>query len=617
MGPALDALVARCLEKSAEARPSMEEVARELARPSLLAGGRSSRVSRLQRGSLLLLLLAGVAAVGVLSMRFVRGGVTPPSQAGSAVAAASVIPTAVTDLPLPASTVEGALATYRSALAHEREGAEDATLEELERAVKQDPDLAAAHLRLALRIAYTESQRAHVHFANAVKNRGRLSPRDQEVLEAAQPLFERDPADSDAWDRGLGALATKWPGDAELAYEVAATQRNLGDFAAAVASDSRAVALDPKFGLARAGLAEDQAYLGQFDAARATVARCLEASPNATWCMWITEYVNSEQGVCTDASARARIAIDPSLWNSYLELYYALTAKGEDSGGAREAVTQVVQRIPDPYRSRRLDLNLTIRLDELRGDFVSAMTHADQLRTHVAKSSETPNRAVAAILSSEIAVETGRLAQSGTFAKEYLDRHDVWQSAPIVTDYSLADDSVPIIVSLAYHAGAIPKSELVRVLTTWRAKWEPLLRGDYRRFLWVYGYAGVVDTRDEAVSAVAELPRYSPIPPFVPNGWLPLATVGRTLWLAGHEDEGIAYLTHAAHSCNAGVHPIPWIRAHGWLAEALAKRGDTDGACRENDVVLQRWGDAKPRSVTADAARARARALGCKVATAR
>jgi serine/threonine-protein kinase len=410
----------------------------------------------------------------------------------------------------------------------------------------------------------------------------------------------------------LRDLVARWPGDAELLYELSAALNVLGAFEDQAATAERAVTLDPGFGLARAALAETQAYLGRFDDARATVAQCLERLPNATWCMWVREFIDSDEGRCSDASARARIAIDPSEWNSYLELYYALTAAGEATPGAEEAMRQVVSRIHDPYRAKRMQLNLTLRLDELRGDFSAAMAHAGELRAHVAASSDTSTRAGAAIVSAEIAVETGQPQLAASFGRDFLARRQVWQSPPIAHDYSLSDDTLPQLAAFAYHAGAMPAQDYARELDAWRGKWDALLKGNYRPYLWVYGYAGIVQTPDEAIAATSALARYSPIPPFIPNGYLPEAGVGRTLWLAGREDEGLAYLSRAAHACSAGVHPISWVRAHAWLAEALAKRGDVGGACRENDVVLARWGSARPRSETAEAARATARALGCR-----
>lgn len=46
--------------------------------------------------------------------------------------------------------------------------------------------------------------------------------------------------------------------------------------------------------------------------------------------------------------------------------------------------------------------------------------------------------------------------------------------------------------------------------------------------------------------------------------------------------------------------------------QALEERGEKGRACEVYGAVLARWGAAKPRSVTAEEARRRARALGCE-----
>ncbi|HTR96402.1 MAG TPA: hypothetical protein VMH61_00725, partial [Candidatus Acidoferrales bacterium] len=48
------------------------------------------------------------------------------------------------------------------------------------------------------------------------------------------------------------------------------------------------------------------------------------------------------------------------------------------------------------------------------------------------------------------------------------------------------------------------------------------------------------------------------------------------------------------------------------LGRVLEQKGDTAGACEQYGAILERWGNAKPKSTTADAARARSKALGCK-----
>jgi serine/threonine-protein kinase len=49
------------------------------------------------------------------------------------------------------------------------------------------------------------------------------------------------------------------------------------------------------------------------------------------------------------------------------------------------------------------------------------------------------------------------------------------------------------------------------------------------------------------------------------------------------------------------------------LGQALEATGDATGACGAYRKVLARWGNAKPKSVTADKARARSKALRCPV----
>ncbi len=47
------------------------------------------------------------------------------------------------------------------------------------------------------------------------------------------------------------------------------------------------------------------------------------------------------------------------------------------------------------------------------------------------------------------------------------------------------------------------------------------------------------------------------------------------------------------------------------LGEALEGTGDKPGACTAYGVVMERWKNAKPRSVVLERSRARTKALGC------
>jgi serine/threonine-protein kinase len=87
--------------------------------------------------------------------------------------------------------------------------------------------------------------------------------------------------------------------------------------------------------------------------------------------------------------------------------------------------------------------------------------------------------------------------------------------------------------------------------------------------------------------------------------------LGRTLALAGRAREAIPRLEKAASRCNALRGPFELVQSHLFLGRAREDEHDVANACAEYDEVLRRWGDAKPRSVTAEQARARRTALRC------
>lgn len=58
----------------------------------------------------------------------------------------------------------------------------------------------------------------------------------------------------------------------------------------------------------------------------------------------------------------------------------------------------------------------------------------------------------------------------------------------------------------------------------------------------------------------------------------------------------------------ARVAPCP---LNDLLGQVLERKGDQAGACEAYRYVLGRWGNARPRSVIAEEARARSKALGC------
>jgi serine/threonine-protein kinase len=129
---------------------------------------------------------------------------------------------------------------------------------------------------------------------------------------------------------------------------------------------------------------------------------------------------------------------------------------------------------------------------------------------------------------------------------------------------------------------------------------------------WLDFYPAVVRDAPAAREALASMPEGSATPSLLQGDSFNATMLGRTYLLAGRIDDAIPLLRHAAASC---ISPDGSILFRTWanegLGEALEQKGDEDGACAAYGRVLARWGHAKPRSVTADAARAHAKKLGC------
>jgi hypothetical protein len=65
------------------------------------------------------------------------------------------------------------------------------------------------------------------------------------------------------------------------------------------------------------------------------------------------------------------------------------------------------------------------------------------------------------------------------------------------------------------------------------------------------------------------------------------------------------------NACSALQEPLEHTRASFHLGQALEATGDASGACAAYRVVRDRWGAARPRSVTAERAKERMRVLAC------
>jgi serine/threonine-protein kinase len=211
-------------------------------------------------------------------------------------------------------------------------------------------------------------------------------------------------------------------------------------------------------------------------------------------------------------------------------------------------------------------------------------------------------------------METGDAAATQRIASDFVARSAAWPAEAFLghrVDLSLS------FARLALPAGEPPPASFAAT----RRKWieDRFFTGAYKGDVWNYAYASTALTPTEARAALDALPALGPPAQIVGlSGWgfssrwgSPDADAGRVYLLAGQVDEAIVHLKRAAAECNVFDSTIDHVHAALDLGRALEQKGDVQGACDAYGKVLAQWGHAKPRSVSADAARARVTALKC------
>jgi tetratricopeptide (TPR) repeat protein len=124
------------------------------------------------------------------------------------------------------------------------------------------------------------------------------------------------------------------------------------------------------------------------------------------------------------------------------------------------------------------------------------------------------------------------------------------------------------------------------------------------------GYAALADTPEEAREALDLLEQDPALRPSI-EGALESTVLGRVYALTGRVGDALPLLQQAGANCFVLQSPRASLQAYESLGLALEKTGDPEAACEAHKVVLDHWGEAQPRSIVADAARDRFRALGC------
>jgi serine/threonine protein kinase len=592
VGRELERAIQQCLRKKPEERiASAEDLL------VALEGKASVPARKRKRSRVPLLAGAGAVLAAVAVLLGVRHA-PPPSSPAEPVP----LPTAMTDFPPLKTSSPEAAREYGLGMQSARDGSYEAGLAHMSRAVELDPSFALAQLIVAWAAEIPMDERRK-HLAVAVGLREQLGERDQGLLEVVQWQLGRDRPDVEEEMRRWRALADRFPMDALLVAQAGNETMEAGHRDEGAALLDRALMLDPKFAWVcgiRAGL---EAEYGDLDGAIVWANRCLAISPSAATCLRRRAEVEQRLGQCArlEEDARQMIALEPNGAAAYDWLASALIAQKAPIEAVGEALRRERENSATPSDKASDEVWTRLALTWLSGDFTSAVATFPAVETF--KAEQTSDWRIAEIVSIQVTIleEMGELDRAVALAEAYLKRRPV-----LVHD--AAGRYLGTVLWAQHLAGRLPDAEFREK----REAWAQEARKANAPFsnAWFEYYAQTAVTAADARGALEALPRYAPLPAY--EGIVNREReMGHVLLLAGRVDEAVAHLRRAVTACSSQWSLPSHQLAAEMLGEALEAQGNTQGACDSYGEVLEHWGNARPRSRTADAARTHGKKLGC------
>jgi serine/threonine protein kinase/tetratricopeptide (TPR) repeat protein len=514
----------------------------------------------------------------------------------------------------PRSSNAEAEALYESGVARQRTMSWHSGCARLARASDLDPAFASAAYGAAVCYARSRPSVGREYFRRARDTQANLSEVERAILEAFEPVYQHYPPD---WENAhvsrLQSAAARFPGEPMVHLLLGSALAHRADLAAGVAEFDKALAIDPKLMRAMQLEGEYFAYDGRFDDARRVLNACVTAIPTAVNCMSDLTDLEGELGQCDtmEAQARSALMIDPDHDVAYDALATALVARARPLDSAREVLRQKRTR-PDVTAGDRAreEAAADTQIAMVAGDFPGALEGARRFDDALGSETAVGPHAWVARRRVEAYLESGKNAEAVRAAKHFLDRRDGWDPDPRGEDWAIAEDPTGFMLGVLHRAGALTDDQLASKRAAWLAQWGVRAMRPSINYVWVHQVGAGVDTRDEGEAALALLPQYMPIPLYFAQT-LGGYHVGHAFLAAGRVGDALPWLQQAARSCHALDLPYEHTHALFTLGQAEEQNGDTSGACAAYASVVERWGHARPRSVTAEGARKRVAALGC------
>ena len=343
--------------------------------------------------------------------------------------------------------------------------------------------------------------------------------------------------------------------------------------------------------------------LGNQAGALAAMDRCLSIAPTSSGCLAGRATIYDELGRCDDLERDARLLAStspsPRAHDWVARALYASGAPEETVRAALELKWTAAKGEQRESYTRRDEAHLAIA----RGDLASAEKLLRELVASVADAPSEDERAGAMVPLVELELEEGEPGRASRLANDYLNARSAWRSAGPWAP-------VPEMFAIAVHGGLRREEERAQALGLWLDQWKGI-EGPLHQQSWVLGYALPATTPADALAALAAAPQ--PLPRVHSNQFHRegLEANGRVLLLAGRAADAVPFLRAAVAACSGLEIPLEHTQAGLHLGQALEQTGDRAGACAAYRSVLDRWGSARPRSVSAERARTRTRALSC------
>ncbi len=605
MGPGhastLDSSGGPHLPPTMTAPPAVSRAAQEVAPAPVGAapGGRSLA----RRGVFVAVGVFAVVGVAVVALRS-TGKVPSPAPSASA-SAEPAAPPAETDAMRAYRQANGDLAA--GDLAHAMAG--------WERAISKDPSLCEAHLRIAAN-QDAANVRAREELEKVRGCQDRLSPEDRALAGVVASFADPTLALSEKLLNATRA-ADAFPKSAEIAFYVASYL----DADTTAASDGlrwieRLVAADPSFAGAYALRADQLRVVHHTDEARAALEACFAHKPDAPICADREFDLLAHDGECAKAEGYVRglLARHPSAVFPYEMLSRLLLG----TGAPADAVLALQQqadplRPPEDAPSEAMKLRLARQLCIARGDFTCALdANARALALEAAHVDATVLWQYAQ-QGVRLWREAGKPEAARDVMKAFLGR----LPASEMDETFLAEHVVQVSL-VSFELGLAPWSKVAEASAKSFAAFpvsDPFDR-------WTAGGVSEDPTPEEARYTVKLAPPASVLEANrenvldVPSR---ASRIGQNFLRAGSPALARPWLEQAAKACiwtwrsepiTPDKYDIQRVQAFLALGEARERTGDKAGAREAYGEVVRRWGDAKPRSVSAEKAKGRLKVLG-------